>query len=56
MHKKQQRVGIGSLFQKDPIESCWVSDYVCVCVCVCVCGLLCAKNGSGLEDAVVKRY
>ena len=29
---------------------------LCVCVCVCVCGLLCAKHGSGLEDAVVKRY
>ena len=28
---------------------------VCVCVCVCVFGLLCAKQGSGLEDAVVKR-
>ena len=49
MHKKQQRVGIGSLFQKDPIESFWVS------YCVCVCGLLCAKQSSGLEDAVVKR-
>ena len=27
-----------------------------LCVCVCVCGLLCAKHGLGLEDAVVKRY
>ena len=52
MHKKQQSLGIGSLFQKDPIESCWIS----YCVCVCVCGLLCAKQGSGLEDALVKRY
>ena len=48
-------MGIGSLFQKDPIESCWVSYYVCVCVCVCVYDLLGAKHGSGLEDVVVKR-
>ena len=27
-----------------------------LCVCVCVFGLLCAKQGSGLEDALVKRY
>ena len=52
-------MGIGSLFQKDPIESCWISYCVCVCVCVCVWPLVCQagfRSGVCCSKEILNAY